>query len=104
MCIRDRVYTVHLEQGEWTTPILCGATPTPRFGQSMTNLGDSRLLFFGGCTDRFTYKDVALLDLHLPWALERWLWKGQRFSHGCIFGHLSPKLLTRIISSIAWVD
>lgn len=101
------VYSVNLDKGhrEWSKPILCGAVPAPRFGHSMTNLGGSRMLFFGGCTDQVTYRDVTVLDLHIPWLLERWLWKGQRSAvGGCKLSALSRKLLARVIAQICWVE
>jgi len=97
------IYSFKLETAQWTSLVLCGAAPCPRFGHTITNVGAGRMLLFGGCTDNFTFNDTLALDLHLPWHLERWLWKGQRFCNGCLLSSLSQKLLTQIIATILWL-
>mmetsp|Transcript_9225 Transcript_9225/g.22639 ORF Transcript_9225/g.22639 Transcript_9225/m.22639 type:complete len:386 (+) Transcript_9225:121-1278(+) len=58
------VYVLDVDQNMWTTPVVKGTPPEPRYGHSASLVG-SRVVFFGGRGDGGQhYRDLHALDVH----------------------------------------
>ena len=102
------VHSLDLNSLGWRKPIVCGEMPTTRFGFSLAETHAGQLLLFGGCSDATTYNDTVVLDFHLPWKMERWLWlahlrkdRGAGKSRSKLH-RLPKKILKRIVALVPW--
>jgi len=124
------LHTLDLDSLEWRKPILTGLTltliptlilaltltltltltigemPTTRFGFSLAETEDGKMLLFGGCSDSTTYNDTVMVDFHLPWSYEKWLWMARnrpvKGNDRCRLGRIPKKILRKIINQVPW--
>jgi len=101
------VHSLDLNTLGWRKPIVCGEMPTTRFGFSLADTHDGKLLLFGGCSDATAYNDTVVLDFHLPWKMEKWLWLAHHRSQRpgskrrqSILHRLPKKILKRIVALV----
>jgi len=73
-CRQKDVYTnslhaLDLDAWRWTRPEVIGDAPDPRMAHSCCLVGQSRLVFFGGCGSKPAFNDLTILDTEkLVWS------------------------------------